>query len=676
MAGTGARPRGLTGVTPFVTLVLALALPVAAQTPAIWTVEATLRYRGVGPAVVSPDGSRAAVVVSQPIMRGDTSEWRSVLHVLGVGPPADTTPLWSEADASSPAWSPDGRWLAFASSRSGTRSIWRVPASGGSPEQITALKQNIGQFQWSPDGRWIAFVAVDAPSEEEERAAREGRDVQVVGESHRFARLYVTAAEPAGGGQEARLLTPQDVQVGGHVGAGLDGPAFTWAPDGSQIAFTHSPSPLGDDWTRADVSVVDLDGGSVRPLIATPGAEGGVSWSPDGRWIAVPVSDVPATYALTTRIHLISPATGEVRPLAESFDRRPSLVGWSPDARRVIISEVRGVRARLSALPVNGDASVDLSPDTLHVASATLTGDGSLVGFMSESADHPPEAYVASLDGFAARRITAFQPEVVPRAPRTEVVQWRSFDGTPVEGLLTYPVGPVSGERPPLLVILHGGPPSAFTNTFVGRFATYPIGVFAQQGFAVLRPNVRGSSGYGRDFRYANAGDWGGGDFRDVMAGIDTLAARGMIDITRLGVMGWSYGGYLTATTIARTTRFRAASVGAGITDLISYSGTADIPSFVPSYYGGDYWAGDDVWRRDSAIHNVARITTPTLIQHGERDERVPIGQGYQLYHALHRQGVPVRMLVFPRQGHSLTEPRFQLEAARENVEWFERWLK
>jgi dipeptidyl aminopeptidase/acylaminoacyl peptidase len=228
----------------------------------------------------------------------------------------------------------------------------------------------------------------------------------------------------------------------------------------------------------------------------------------------------------------------------------------------------------------------------------------------------------------------------------------------------------------PLLVIVHGGPPAVFTNTFTGRLATYPIAVLAGRGFLVLRPNVRGSSGYGREFRYANFRDWGGGDHRDVMSGIDAVVERGIADPNRVGIMGWSYGGYLTAISITRTDRFRAASVGAGITDLISFSGTADIPDFVPSYYGSEFWTEPELWLGDSPIHNIGRVNTPTLIQHGELDERVPPGQGFQLYHALRRRGVPVRMLVYPRQGHGLAEPRLQLEAARENIEWFERWLK
>lgn len=646
-----------------------------AQQPAAWTLETTLRYRSVSAPVISPDGRRAAVIVSEPNLQADTSAYRSTLHVLSLDAAPGTPPLYSITSASAPSWSPDGRWLAFASSRSGTRNIWRVPAAGGTAEALTTLDRAVSAFQWSPNSRWLAFVATDSLTSAERMDLREKRDVRVVGEGYRFARLFVTPAEPVNGLRSVRLLTPGDYQVGGHVGAGLDGPGFSWAPDASAIVFTHSPSPLGDDWVNADVAIVDIASGAVRPLIATKAAEGGVVWSPDGKWIAVPVTEIPASYALTMRIHLISPITGEVRPLAESYDRRPSIVGFTPDAQNVLITEVRGVYNRLSALPVDGSAMRDLTRDSMIMGGFNLGAGGRMAGFTSESPSAPPEAYVTALNDFRPRRITSFQPNNAPAAPRTDVVRWTSSDGTPVEGLLTYPIGWREGMRAPLLVIVHGGPPSAFTNGFTGRLATYPIAVFAQRGYAVLRPNVRGSAGYGREFRYANVKDWGGGDFRDVDSGIDALVSRGIADSARVGLMGWSYGGYLTAISITRTQRFKAASVGAGITDLVSYSGTADIPGFVPSYYGGDFWDDAEAYRKGSAIANVANVTTPTLIQHGELDERVPIGQGYQMYYALKRRGTPVRMLVYPRQGHGIGEPRLQVEAARANLEWFERWI-
>jgi dipeptidyl aminopeptidase/acylaminoacyl peptidase len=187
---------------------------------------------------------------------------------------------------------------------------------------------------------------------------------------------------------------------------------------------------------------------------------------------------------------------------------------------------------------------------------------------------------------------------------------------------------------------------------------------------------VRGSSGYGRAFRYANYGDWGGGDYQDIMSGVDAMIDRGIVDPDRLGVMGWSYGGYMTSWVITQTDRFRAASVGAGLPNLMSFAGTADVPGFIPDYFGGEYWDVLDKWQARSAMFNIKGVTTPTLIQHGERDDRVPISQAYELYNALGRQGVETKMVVYPRQPHGIREPKLQLDAMQRNVEWFNRWVK
>src|SRR5438093_1379102 len=647
---------------------LVLLLAASVQAPvARWTTELAFSVKRVGSVAISPDGRWAAVEVSEPIMEAEPSEWRTSVHVYVLDGAEPRAAPRIETPASSPAWSPDGRWLAFASNRSGKRDLWRVAFDGSPAERLTDVTGELGEFRWSPDGRRMAFVLTDP--------AVPARDARVVGEAQRFARLYVVDVAGDAAGRVPRLLTPQDVQVGGHVGAGMSGPAFDWSPDGAAIVFSHSPSPSGDDWVRADVSVVDVATGRTRSLVATPAAEGGAAWSPDGRWVAVTVSDAPATYALTFRVVLVSPVDGAVRPLAESFDRRPALVGWTGDARAVVISEARGTVSRLSALPADGSAAMDLSPDTLMVSAPALNGTGTYVGFVSEAPDRAPEPYVSRLAPFAPTRVAGLQS--LPAIPfgRTEPIRWRSFDGREIEGLVTYPAGYRPGAPVPLLTILHGGPPSSFTRTFTGGVGSYPIAAFASAGFAVLRPNVRGSSGYGRDFRYANVRDWGGGDFRDAMAGIDALVQRGVADRDRLGVMGWSYGGYLTAFAITQTTRFRAASVGAGITNLVSYAGVADIPGFIGSYFGGEFWDAPELWQARSAVFRVKAVTTPTLIQHGENDLRVPISQGYELYTALKRRRVPVTMVVYPRQGHGVAEPRLQLDVMRRNLEWFERWV-
>jgi dipeptidyl aminopeptidase/acylaminoacyl peptidase len=223
--------------------------------------------------------------------------------------------------------------------------------------------------------------------------------------------------------------------------------------------------------------------------------------------------------------------------------------------------------------------------------------------------------------------------------------------------------------------MVHGGPTGVFTRAFVGMPGPYPIPAFAERGYAVLRVNPRGSSGYGRTFRYANLKDWGGGDYKDIMSGVDHVIALGVADPDRLGIMGWSYGGYMTSWVITQTKRFKAASVGAGVTNLMSFTGTADIPGFVPDYFGGEYWDVFDRWRAHSAMFNVKGVTTPTLIQHGEADVRVPVSQGYELYNALVRQHVPTKMIVYPRQAHGFTEPKMTKDAMERNLEWFDRWI-
>jgi dipeptidyl aminopeptidase/acylaminoacyl peptidase len=641
--------------------------------PTGWTPELMLKAKGVAEAVISPDGQRVAFSVSTPSLDGEHSEWLSQVYVSSPGAAHPAQLTRGEKSATNPAWSPDGQWIAFLTPRAGPKSnLWRIPVNGGEAEQLTDEKGGITAFQWSPDGAQIAFLMTDPKTDADEKAEREKRDAFVVYENQKRSRLYlVPVAVNTEGKRSVRRLTGGDLHVGGLLG----GRNFDWSPDGARIVFTHQPSPQVDDWQKTDVSLVEIATARITPVVATEAAETQPVYSPDGRWIAYTASEIPPQWAFASRVFVVKPDGHDPRPLAESFDLKPAIVGWSKGGESVLISEVQRTIHRFSALPADGSPQIDISPAGLMVVQPTVNSTHTHVGFISETPDRAPEAHLSPLATFKPQDVGTVQE--LPPAPlgKTSTVQWRSSDAREIEGLLTLPSGHLAGEKIPLLVIVHGGPTGVFTqNCIVGR-SPYPIAVFASKGYAVLRCNVRGSSGYGREFRYANYNEWGAGDYRDIMSGVDALVEQGIADPERLGVMGWSYGGYMTSWIITQTKRFKAASVGAGVTNLMSFTGTADISDFVPDYMGGEYWDQFDRWQAHSAMFHIKGVSTPTLIQHGDKDVRVPISQSYELHNALKRQGVPVKMVVYPRQPHGLQEPKMQLDAMQRNVEWFDHWV-
>lgn len=683
------------------------------EKPAIgseWTAELTLRVKRVGAVQVSPDGQRVAYTVRESVMDEQRSHY--LTHIHGSRVDGGDARQWTRGDHScdDPQWSPDGRWLAFlsdrplgsatgataggssgsAGGRSGSgagdrpankKNIWVLPSDAGEAFAVTDARGGVSGYRWSPDGRSLAFIALDPPTVDEERAARAKDDARVLDENIKLQRLYVTPfAGGPGPAVEARLLTPGALCV--HGEGGKPGrAAFDWSPDGTAIIFSHVRTPSPDHWPTADLSRVTLADGRVAPLLTSPAAEFAPACSPDGKWIAVVVSANPPTWAGDARVHLLPMAGGPPQPLAQTpdgFGRYSEIVGWSSDSRQVYVAETRGADLALLSLPIDGGTPATLFHQPgMGLAGMLQNSARTHFGWSWETPDEPNEAWVSPIAAFAPRRVSRVHADLPrPATGRTESLRWRSTDGLEIEGLVTYPVGYQAGRRYPLLLVIHGGPMGVFTRTYIGTASTYPVAVFASRGYVVLRPNPRGSSGYGRDFRHANAGDWGGGDYRDIMAGVDRLIELGVADAERLGVMGWSYGGYMTSWAITQTKRFRCASVGAGVTNLMSFTGTADIPGFLPDYFGGEFWDKPDIYAARSAMFQIKGVTTPTLIQHGERDERVPLSQGLELYNALKRQGCPTRMAIYPRTPHGIEEPRLLLDAMRGNLDWFDRYLK
>ncbi len=642
---------------------------VSTDKPTEWTAEMALQVKQVGSAEVSPDGSQVAFLVGEAIMEGEKSEWLSHIHIANSDGSGSFQLTRGEKSATSPAWSPDGKWIGFTSSRSGKQNIWRVRLQGGEAQQITDEKGGIGSFKWSPDGKRIAFTMPLPPADEEEKKKKEKWDARVIDEGLKNADLYVVSLEKPDFPVEK--ITDGEVHLGGAFSGGMD-----WSPDGERVVFAHTPLPRADSWPQADISVVHRATKKVSTLVSTGAAESSPAFSPGGEWIAFVGSDDPPSWAFWGHVYIIPAGGGQPRRLAPTYDEQPGILGWADDGRHIFVSETARTVESVFRLPADGSPPVAVTPGSHHLDSPSINRGASHLGFVSQTPGRAPEVSVTTLAAFSPRIVSSVQQLPDVEIGNTEVIHWKSTDGMEIEGLLTYPVGYAAGKRTPLLVIVHGGPTGVFTQSFIGTRGTYPIAAFAAQGYAVLRSNIRGSSGYGKKFRYSNYGDWGGGDYRDIMSGVDHVVHMGVADPDRLGVMGWSYGGYMTSWIITQTDRFKAASVGAGVTNLMSFTGTADIPGFIPEYFGGEYWDIFEQWAAHSAMFNVKGVTTPTLIQHGEKDLRVPVSQGYELYNALKRQDVATRMIVSPRQPHGIREPKLQLQAMRANLEWFNQHLK
>ena len=626
-----------------------------------WTPERSLALKGVGPARISPDGARVAYTVTAPVMTDESSEFVAQVWLSDIDGSNANQATFGDKSSENPRWSPDGALLAFTARRLEKSRLYIMRITGGESEMLTDGKNAVGDYRWSPDGRRIAIVMTDVPADDEKRKKAKD-DWAWKDEDPKFNRLYVVDIEKdSDGKREPRLITTADRHVG----------AFDWSPDGARIVFDHTQSPSADHWPTSSISIVDVATGEITPLVESGGASSRPLFSPDGRSIAYVQTDDPPRWYFRAGIRVQSLSGGDPTALAPSFDENPGLVGWSVDGSRLFYQEAYHTTTRLYSIVVSYG-----EPEVLYTGGANadfnLNHSRTWIGFTHQAVDQAVEAFALPLSRSAPRAVSsANSAQPLPPVGKTEAIHWTGAQGKEIEGLLTFPIDYRPGNRVPLLLVIHGGPAGVFAENFPGNASVYPIGAFASRGFAILRVNPRGSSGYGAAFRSANYKDWGGQDYEDLMTGVDRVIEKGIADPARLGVMGWSYGGYMTSWILTQTNRFKAASVGAAVTNLASFNGTADIPSFVPDYFGAEFWDDLHTYLDHSPVYQAKGVSTPALIQHGEADVRVPIAQGYEYYNALKRQGVETRMLVFPRQPHGITEPRMLLKAMQTNMEWF-----
>jgi dipeptidyl aminopeptidase/acylaminoacyl peptidase len=655
-----------------------------------WTSDNLLHYPLIEHVALDPTGQRVLYTVRRPHFGDTGSEFRHTTYLAhlpsanGQSAPSPRA-LTREATAAQPRWSPDGKWIAFLRPMPGTdkMGLWIMPTEGGEPWPLTGvangIRHAVTSFEWSPDGQSIALLTV--PWDEEFEARRRTKnDTRQWRVDYNFTHLYLVGINTIESKITVGTLPPARALTQGR----LHVIAFDWAPDSSQIAFMHRPTPYIDSWPQARLATVSAQPTSGdMPALTDCGLvaswESNLAYSPDGKWIACEVGHDDHQWPYACRIHLFPVGGGTPRPLHDVIDDQPTVLGWSPDSQQVYVQAENGLSSAIFALPIDGGAPQSLySPDRL-ITAVHVSDQGDAV-FVQENLTEPQAIYTISLTASRSaptplRLLAQPQATAYPSGPlpQVRVLNWQTPDGFDIEGVLYLPASYdlASDETLPLLLHIHGGPMSVFQRQFAATPYYYTPAALCERGIAVLRCNPRGSGGYGKRFRYANMEDWGGGDFRDLMQGVDLVMEQGIADPQQLGICGWSYGGYMSSWAITQTNRFVAASIGAPVTNLISFVGTADIPSFIPGFFGGEVWESTELMIERSPLFQAHKGSTPSIIQHGDADERVPLEQGLQYYMALERRGVPVEMYIYPRQGHAINEPHLLADAIERNLAWF-----
>jgi dipeptidyl aminopeptidase/acylaminoacyl peptidase len=627
-----------------------------------------MALRSLGGFALSPDGHSVAYAVSAWDRSGDVPARRSHLWLVPSdgGTPKQLT--FGDRGESSPRWSPDGKTLSFVAVRGGSDEspqIWLLPADGGEAHVLTHAKEGVETYAWSPDGSRIAYLSADS------MAKKKPRDDAIVYEQPTSRTHLWVVAVPSGESHEVAHgdFTLSMLAIEGEP---------QWSPDGTRIAFVASPTGLLRDLRGtayvANVATNTFDAIAPEYRAAPVGLTQPV-WSPDGRTLAFttfpqgkPQGDsIPEPVLNEGDLVLYDVGSKQSRTIHDPPATLTQL-RWTPDGKSLIFVSSDHVYQSVFAFDIESKRYRRVTTDKV-IGNISLSRDGSRAAFGMSGPTSPSDIYVSDLTFASPKRVTNLNPQVASMAlGQTEVVNYKN-DGFELQGILIKPVGYQAGQRYPLIVEAHGGPTGATVNDFKTNQ------VWAGRGWAVFMPNPRGSEGYGGSFMRANINDLGGGDYRDIMAGVDLLVRQGIADSSRMAFEGWSYGGYMTAWVVGHTGRFKAARMGAGMSDLLSMYGTSEISGYIGVFEGGRPTATTLAkYREQSPLTYADRVTTPLLILHGASDPRVPPGQAIEMYRALRDQGKPVELVLYPREQHALGEYAHLVDRMQRDSAWISRY--
>ena len=641
---------------------LLIAAPAFAQNPAPpaakpLTPETLLALRRLSDLEFSPDGSRVAFVVTEP-PKGDQHPRHIWLFEPATGSFRQLT--YSEKTESLPKWSPDGKSLAFLSNREANQQIYLLAMTGGEAEPLTKGKRNISRFEWSHDGKQIAFIAPDAKTDADEKKEKDKDDARIEDKDEKQPRLWLLDV----GAKSERAVTPPNFAVS----------ELAWFPDNQSLAIVATDHPESDRNTDRILRVAATswpDPKSLpapKELLAPPGPFDGIQIAPSGNTISFIGSrqDGPSPHDLWL-FPVGAPAAKNLT--AVSLDRAVFAQRWKKDGSLVLLA-ADGFTRRLIQYSPSGTREDVVLPDTMP-SSFALDHDGALA-FVGENSTQPQEIWFA-VSGQQPREYRNFNKSFsasVLRKP--EIYKYKSFGGLEIEAALLKPANYDGKSKVPLIALIHGGPTGAWESSIEAWGQ-----LLAAHGYAVFYPNIRGSVGYGQKFIESNRADWGGADFEDVKQGVEDLVAKGVADPNRLGIGGWSYGGYMAEWAITQKTKyvFQAAVSGAGMANLISEYGTEQHPSYDEWFWSVPYEKPEGFLNHSPFLF-LRNAKTPTLILQGDADTVDPLGQSRELYRGLKRYGVPTELVVYPREPHGLREEKHLIGRLNRIIAWYDKYLK
>ncbi|MGC1485198.1 MAG: S9 family peptidase [Candidatus Acidiferrum sp.] len=635
--------------------VLAMAGAAIAQEKAVavaakpLTPEASLNLRSISDLQFSPDGALVAFVVMEP-PTGERRARHIWLFEKKSGVVRQIT--FSAKDESSPRWSPDGKQLAFLSNRVEQQQIYVMRMDGGEAAAITKGKRSVHSFAWSPNGKQIAFLAPDAKSDPEEKKDKDKDDAHVVDKDDKQPRLWVLALDTS----EAKALTDPKWEVS----------ELAWLPHADRIIVSATDHPESDRDTHRIFSVAVLDG-SLQPLLAPHGPFSDLRVSPNGKTISYIGSrvDGPAPHDLM----LLDIGQRATRNLTgASLDRPIHEQLWSRDGSMLALY-ADGFRNKLAGFSPEGMSENFTNPPAGNVGNFAVSDSGE-IAFVGQAATTPPELWLWDQKN-PPRQVSHLNDSWKQFTLSTpEFYKYKSFDGLEIEAALLKPAG--AKAKLPLITLIHGGP----TGNWQDSIETWGQ-LLVTHGYAVFYPNIRGSVGYGEAFIEMNRGDWGGADFKDIMAGVQDLIDRGIADPAKLGIGGWSYGGYMSEWAITQTNDFKASVSGAGLSNLISEYGSESHPSYDEWFYGVPYESDSLVkFLNSSPFTQLKNAKTPTLILQGEADTTDPLDQSQELYRGLKHYGVESELVEYPREPHGFREEKHLLDRLNRILAWYDAHVK